>query len=78
MKGPAKLLRVLRAEHDITQIKLARKAGLNVTRYWQIENGEGLPPTTDERQAVATAFGVKVSGIAWPDLDKARAARVAS
>ena len=73
MKEPAKLLRVLRAEHDITQMKLARKARLHVTRYWQIENGEGLPPTDDERQAVADALDVKVTAIAWPEFEKERA-----
>lgn len=73
MKGPAKLLRVLRAEHDITQIKLARKAGLNVTRYWQIENGAGLPSTTDEREAIAAALDVKPAAVAWPEPEKARA-----
>lgn len=72
MKGPLKL-RVLRAEHDLTQAKLARRARLNVTRYWQIENGEGLPPTDDERFAIATALDVKVTEIAWPEREKARA-----
>lgn len=73
MRETAIRLRVLRAEHDITQSKLARKAGLNATRYWQIENGEGPPSTIDERFAIATVFGVKVTAIAWPEFDKAQA-----
>jgi len=72
MKGPTRL-RVLRAEHDLTQMKLARKARLNVTRYWQIENGEGLPPTLDERHTIATALEVKVTEIAWPDCVREKA-----
>jgi DNA-binding XRE family transcriptional regulator len=73
MRETAKRLRVLRAEHDITQSKVARKAGLNATRYWQIENGEGPAATDDERAAVAAALGVKVSEIAWPEFQKAQA-----
>lgn len=66
MKGKPIRLRVLRAERDLTQSQLARSAGVNVTRYWQIENGEGVRPTKDERAAVAKALGVSPSAIAWP------------
>jgi transcriptional regulator with XRE-family HTH domain len=68
-------LRTLRAdqEPEVTQRQMARLAGMNLTRYWQIENGEGPEPTKDEKQAVAAALGVKVSDIVWPDLSKERA-----
>lgn len=66
MKGTPRLLRVLRAEHDLTQMKLARSARLNLTRYWQIENGEGLPPTQAEQRSIASALGVTIADIAWP------------
>ena len=61
-------LRVWRAEKDATQLQIARLAGMNHTRYWQIENGEGPDPSRDEREAVAAALGVKVSEIDWPEL----------
>lgn len=75
MKGLKSLLRVLRAGHEpkLSQSQLARKAGLALFRYWQIENGEGPESSKDERQAVASALDVKVSDIAWPERDKARA-----
>jgi transcriptional regulator with XRE-family HTH domain len=60
-------LRVLRADRELTQSQLARRAGLNVTRYWQIENGEGLPPTKDERAAIAKVLGITPQAIAWPE-----------
>jgi transcriptional regulator with XRE-family HTH domain len=45
---------------------MARRAGMNISRYWQIENGEGLPPSEDERLAIAEELGVRPSEIAWP------------
>jgi len=48
-----------------SQGKVAKAAGLQYWRYWQIENGEGPQPTKHERDAVAAALGVKVSEIAW-------------
>lgn len=69
MKGQGRRrLKVWRVEKDKTQMHIAREAGLNATRYWQIENGEGLSPTTDEQKAVAAALGVKVSEIDWPSV----------
>jgi transcriptional regulator with XRE-family HTH domain len=69
MKGHGRLrLKVWRVEREKTQHQMARETGMNQTRYWQIENGEGLEPTKDEREAVAAALGVKVSDIAWPDV----------
>lgn len=76
MKGRGRrLLRVVRAEQEpkITQSQLARKAGLSAARYWQIENGEGSDPSPDEMNAVAAALNVKVSDIAWPNIEAARA-----
>lgn len=61
-------LKVWRVEKDKTQMHVAREAGLNATRYWQIENGEGSEPTKDEQKAVAAALGVRVGDIAWPEL----------
>ena len=66
-------LRVLRADQEVSQSQLARKAGLHVNRYWHIENGEGSPPTKDEQLNIALALGVKVTAIAWPEFEKAEA-----
>jgi hypothetical protein len=41
---------------------------MGIFRYWQIENGEGLPVSPDEKSAIAAALDVKVSDIAWPDV----------
>lgn len=64
------LLRALRASQEpkVSQSQLARKAGLASFRYWQIENGEGPPPTKDERDAVAAALDVSVGSIEWPEV----------
>lgn len=48
-------LRVLRAERRITQIDLATKAGIPMTRYWKIENGY-VDPTPGERGRIARAL----------------------
>lgn len=61
-----KRLRVLRAEHDLTQVKVARMAGLREARYWQIEHAQGAQPREEEKARIAAAFGVRVSDIAWP------------
>lgn len=66
MKKGRRLLRVLRAEQDVTQSHVARKAGISRSRYWQIEVGEGSVPRDEERSAVAAALGVRVSDIEWP------------
>lgn len=67
MARERKRLQVLRAEHDLPQHKVARRAGLNVTRYWQIENGEGRATTDSERDVIAAVFGIVPSAIAWPE-----------
>lgn len=61
-------LKVWRSEREKTQMAVARLAGMNATRYWQIENGEGLEPTADERKAVAAALDVRVSEVEWPEM----------
>jgi len=63
------LLRVLRAaqEPSTSQSEIARRVGMTRMRYWAIENGE-LEPTTDERKAIASALGVTVADIAWPEV----------
>lgn len=58
-------LRVLRAMHGWTQMQAAREAGMGRFRYWQIENHEGPDLTSDERDAVAAAFGRKSAEIEW-------------
>ena len=63
------VLRAVRAAQDpkVSQSQLARKAGMGLFRYWQIENGEGPEPSPIEREAVAAALMVKASEIAWPE-----------
>jgi len=69
---PRTLLRAVRAakQPKVTQSHVARKAGMSVSRYWQIENGEGSEASNDEKNAVAAALGVKASEIAWPEIPK--------
>jgi transcriptional regulator with XRE-family HTH domain len=59
-------LRVLRAARDLTQFKVADRAGLTQTRYWQIEHGQGAPLRKSERDAIALALEVRPAAIAWP------------
>ena len=66
-------LRLQRVLVGISQAELARRAGMALFRYWQIENGEGPELNVDEQAAVAAALGVKVSEIAWPEFAKAQA-----
>ena len=73
MKKGRTLLRVLRAQHGITQERTAQRANLSAARYWQIENGYRHPATPREQAAVAAALGVKVTDIAWPEFPKAQA-----
>lgn len=39
---------------------------MGLFRYWQIENGEGLPTNPDEKAAIAAVLEVKVTDIEWP------------
>jgi transcriptional regulator with XRE-family HTH domain len=61
-------LRVLRAEHRISQIDLAREIGIGPYRCWQIENGYA-EPTPDERAAFAKFFEVTESDVFPPKDD---------
>lgn len=78
----ARRLRGLRSDADLTQTELAREAErllpdgrtMSMQRYWQIENGQGSAPDDDERAAIATALGVTVADIAWPEFPKTRSA----
>jgi DNA-binding XRE family transcriptional regulator len=72
-KRHARLLRVLRAEQDITQTQLAAKAGIAPFRYWQIEHSQGAPMRPSEHLAIAKALGVHETEIAWTDALKAKA-----
>lgn len=71
MKVEPRRLRAIRADQEpkVSQSQVARKAGMGLYRYWQIENGDGPEPTRAEREAVAAALGVKSSQIAWPSGD---------
>jgi transcriptional regulator with XRE-family HTH domain len=64
------VLRAVRAAHEpkVSQSKIARKAGMGLVRYWQIENGEGPEPSDTERQAIAAALGVSIADIQWPEV----------
>lgn len=75
MKEVGRRLRAIRAdlEPKASQSQIARKAGMGLFRYWQIENGEGAEATRDEKKAVAAALGVKVADIAWPGFAQSRA-----
>lgn len=55
-------LRVRRAERRVTQITLARQAGISENRYWRLENSY-VKPTESEVRALATALGVDPSVI---------------
>jgi transcriptional regulator with XRE-family HTH domain len=68
MKKATNRLRVLRAERDITQMDLSRKAGLELTRYWRIENGYATPNDAELRslarvlKATAEEMGFQLAG----------------
>ena len=58
-------LRVRRAERGLSQIDLARAAGLERNRYWTIEKGYSQP-RAEERAALASALGITEAEI-WPE-----------
>jgi len=68
MKQRLLRLRVARAAHEpkVSQMYVARTAGMGTFRYWQIENGEGPAPSRAEKIAVAAALNLQVSDIDWP------------
>lgn len=64
MKREPNRLRLLRAEHRITQIVLSRKSGVQPARISLIENGH-VEPTDGERARLAKALGADVA-VAFP------------
>lgn len=72
MKGKyTNRLRVLRAEHDVTQEDLARRVGMKLTHYWRIEHGY-REPTEAERAKLAKTLHTTQAAL-WPDLQEERA-----
>jgi transcriptional regulator with XRE-family HTH domain len=71
-RRPANRLRVLRADQDITQLTLARKARVNVTRVSFIENGL-VEPRPEEREKLAKALRVSVAEL-FPEVTSEAAA----
>jgi len=59
-------LRVLRAETRTTQMDLAAKTKIGMSRYWKIENGY-VEATKRERAALARALKVDVQS-AFPEV----------
>jgi transcriptional regulator with XRE-family HTH domain len=55
-------LKVLRAEHRLSQMDTATRAAISHNRYWRIENGY-TEPTDAERAALAAVFGVVVGRV---------------
>lgn len=74
MKQRLLRLRVARAAHEpkVSQMYVARKAGMGTFRYWQIENGEGPAPSRGEKIAVAAALDLQVGDIDWPTVQVAQ------
>ena len=66
MKAITRRLRILRAERDITQRDTAIKAGLSLSRYWEIENGY-RDPDPAEVSAIARALKATPENV-QPDL----------
>lgn len=60
-----RLLRVARAEKDISQLELATRAGLSQKKVWGIENGYRLA-SLSERLAIAYALDMSIDAIKWP------------
>ena len=65
VRKQANRLRVARAERGVTQIDLALKAGLSLSRYWRIENGYEQPTDT-ERAKLAKALRVDEAALGFP------------
>lgn len=55
-------LRVWRAERHITQLRLAKKAGLHTQTLSYIENGH-IQATDQQRRVIAKALGVSVQDV---------------
>jgi transcriptional regulator with XRE-family HTH domain len=66
-------LRVARAERRLSQRELARRAGIEVTRLWRIEN-DYADATTEERKLIASALETGEPQL-WPGISKTAEAR---
>jgi transcriptional regulator with XRE-family HTH domain len=55
-------LKLRRVELDLTQMRTARAARMDINRYWRIENGEA-DPTDDEKKALAKVLKTTVDAI---------------
>lgn len=63
-------LRVLRAEHDLTQLRTAALAKINPGRLSLIENGH-IEPNPDERIRIARVFKLPVHEVFPPAITRA-------
>jgi transcriptional regulator with XRE-family HTH domain len=61
----ANRLRVIRAEHRVSQLRVALRAQVHPTRFWRIEN-DIVEPTDEERARIAEALSESIPRI-WPD-----------
>ncbi len=62
-------MKVLRAEHGMTQIELAKKVKIHVTRISQIETG-AMDPTPKECRRIARALGSDVASTFPPKVGR--------
>jgi transcriptional regulator with XRE-family HTH domain len=62
MKAVTKRLRVIRAERNLTQMKVAFRAKIHINHYWRIENG-WTHPSPDEQERIAKVFDLPVSDV---------------
>lgn len=62
---PRNRLKVLRAEHGITQMDLAQELGIGRDRYWRIENGYETP-TDQELARLAKVLRVSREDLGLP------------
>ena len=55
-------LRVIRADRQVTQMDLARKTGIGLSRYWRIEHGYDKPKAR-EVEKLAKALQVEAADL---------------
>ncbi len=58
------LLRVARAQRDISQVELARRSGLSQKKIWAIEHFYRVA-SAEEQAAIATALEMTPTAIVW-------------
>jgi transcriptional regulator with XRE-family HTH domain len=63
---PTNRLRVLRAEHRVSQEDVAREVGMTQAIYWRVENGY-RQASKDERRRLARAFKVAETDLGLPE-----------